>query len=67
MNAIIASTPERFHTADYGAYRWDPLMVEKPGTWILISTSCSFDHFRGVQRPHVSCVVDDFGDLVRVQ
>lgn len=67
MNVIQTMTPEAFYTAEYGAYRWDKHMVEKPGTWILISRACWFDHFRGFQRPHVTCVVDDFGDLVRVQ
>lgn len=66
MNSIKTMTPEAFYTAEYSAFRWDQRMVERVGTWILISKSCFFDHFRGMQRAHVTCVVDDFGDLVRV-
>lgn len=55
-----------FWKAGYGAYRWDKTLYSRPGTWFLVSLNYEFDYLRGVKSLHVTCVVDDFGNLVKV-
>jgi hypothetical protein len=69
MKAIQTQSEGAFWTASYGAFRWheSTSMHDKPGTWILISAGLEFDRFRDLKgKFHVTCVVDDFGNLVRV-
>lgn len=57
-----------FWTDAYGAYRWDSILAQKTGLWELISLNVDFDYMRGIDpgKVHTSCVVDDFGNLVKV-
>lgn len=69
MKAIRTQSYVAFWTDSYGAFRWNkcPSMHDKPGTWMLVSMGLEFDRFRDLKGEfHVTCVVDDFGDLVRV-
>lgn len=68
MNAIETQGPVAFWTAAYGAHRWDKYLFGRHGTWLLVSKSTEFDFMRGMRYDavHITCVVDDFGDLVRV-
>lgn len=71
MNAIESQAPGAFWTKYYGAHRWSDSFAcfMRPGTWYLISLTTAWDHFRGVpvDRVMATCVVDDFGNLVRVE
>ena len=58
---------DSFFTDAYGAFRWDRNIGSRIGTWFLVSFSLEFDRMRGlISEPHITCVVDDFGNLVKV-
>jgi hypothetical protein len=67
MNQITTIAPSAFWAQSYGAFRWDEWLGSKTKQWALISMNLEFDQMRNVQRSHVDCVVNDFGDLVVVQ
>ena len=54
-----------YFTPFYGVMRHTALMC-KPGFWSVISMCPQLAWMQGVQNAHMTCVVDDFGDLVRV-
>ena len=68
MNAVITQGPAMFWTEGYGAFRWDAILTTRPGTWYLVTLNLAFDQLRGVHNDdrNITCVVDDFGNLVRV-
>ena len=60
-----------FWTDLYGVHRWDPSLVTRPGTYGLIFNAVVLQLARmSVDKncwvTHPTCVVDDFGSLVRV-
>ena len=68
MNAITHQTVSGFYTRAYGAFRWDTHLTGGQGNWFLVTMNYEFDKMRGVD-PYgtsISCVVDDFGNLVKV-
>ena len=67
QNQIILQDAASFYTKTYGAYRWHALLQAEKKQWHLISQVMEFDRMRGVQTPHIECVVDDFGNLVGVK
>jgi len=64
----VDSYGDAFFTDTYGAFRWDRNLCSRPGTWYLVSLNNDFDRMRGVGfcDVNITCVVDDFGNLVRV-
>lgn len=50
---------------DYGFYRWWPYREGLHGAYYLVVTNVELYRLQGNTRPHVICVVDDFGNLVR--
>jgi hypothetical protein len=64
----IQSYGDSFFTPFYGAFRWHSHLCYRPGTWALIGFNLEFDRMRGIENDsiHITCVVDDFGNLVRV-
>ena len=67
MNAITQQTDSGFFTRAYGAFRWDT-HLRSAGKWFLVTMNYEFDKLRGlgVGDTNVACVVDDFGNLVKV-
>lgn len=63
---IVCENDCAFWTDSYGAFRWDTHLQGRPGTWYLVSTCPDFDYMRGLVSAHITCVVDDFGNLVKV-
>ena len=62
---------EGYWTPAYGVYRWSDLMVTRPGTYAVIAHSMALALARmgcedSYAFSHPTCVVDDFGDLVKV-
>ena len=68
MKLTFSSSGEVMWTPWYGVYRWDRHMVSRPGTYAVIVTNGELSTMQDVQpgRRHPTCVVDDFGSLVRV-
>lgn len=67
MSAITEKGSSSFWTDGYGAFRWDDTLLSRPGTWFLVTKNLAFDFMRvGPYDVNITCVVDDFGDLVRV-
>lgn len=69
MNITYQSSGASYWTPFYGVHRWDRLLSDKPGTYALVLMPEVLQLFRmaanGEVR-HPTCVVDDFGTLVRV-
>jgi hypothetical protein len=60
---------DAFWTDDYGVYRWCKDFVTRPGTYRVVGLLRVSDLMRmcardGIEWP--TCVVDDFGSLVKV-
>ena len=66
MNAITHQTVSGFYTRAYGAFRWDTHLKGGNGNWFLVTMNYEFDKLRGVGDTNIACVVDDFGNLVKV-
>ena len=66
----ILLVDDGYHTNAYSIYRWNSLMVDRPGTYRVIGSWPSMEFARMAvsdgQYEHPTCVVDDFGSLVRV-
>lgn len=66
----ILLTDDGYHNAAYSVYRWNGLMVDRPGTYRVIGSWASMEFARMVvgagNYEHPTCVVDDFGSLVAV-
>jgi hypothetical protein len=56
-----------YWTSAYGVWRHDGVMC-KPGRYAVVCSrvTLALARMQGVEKPHVACVVDDFGDLVAV-
>lgn len=55
-----------------GIYRWYASFLNRPGTYRVVALSPAYEYmkFTGATKhvePHPTCVVDDFGNLVRIQ
>ena len=68
MNAITQQTDSGFFTRAYGAFRWDTHLKASADKWYLVTMNYEFDKLRGlgVGDTNIACVVDDFGNLVKV-
>ncbi len=64
--SIVTDDPACFWTGTYGAFRWSEHLQAANGQWLLVTLNLAFDRMRGVSAPNIECVVDDFGDLVRI-
>lgn len=64
----IQSYGDSFFTPFYGAFRWHEQLCGRVGMWALVGFNLEFDQMRGIKPDsvHIECVVDDFGNLVRV-
>lgn len=60
---------ECFWTKHYGVHRWEPLLADRPGLYRVVHTiNIEAGEFFGMfSVPHPYAVMDDFGNLVRVQ
>jgi hypothetical protein len=67
MNKYFYSS-DSFYTDSYGAHRWEPALITRPGTWRVVTMNLEFDRMRGIDNDviNMTCVVDDFGSLVKV-
>jgi hypothetical protein len=65
----IRSYGDSFYTPSYSAFRWGQWLPIRVGTWMLVCMNLEFDQMRGMKLDdvHITCVVDDFGNLVRVK
>ena len=65
----VTSYGDSFFTDFYGAFRWDFRVPGASKNWYLVGLNTEFDRMRGIQNSdiHITCVVDDFGNLVRVE
>lgn len=52
----------------YGVHRWDQHLNTRPGTYSIVAKNVDLAHMQGAPNGsvHMTCVVDDFGTLVRV-
>ena len=66
----ILLADDGYHTDAYSVYRWNDLMVDRRGTYRVIGGWASMEFARMAcgsdNYEHPTCVVDDFGSLVRV-
>lgn len=66
MKLLFSNSGDVFWTPFYGVYRWDRLMVTRPGTYAVITHNTELRHMQEPRCAHPTCVVDDFGNLVKV-
>jgi len=57
-----------FWTPSYSVHRWHNLLNEKPGTYRIVSENTALARMQGADYGdmHPTCVVDDYGQLVKV-
>lgn len=68
MTAIQFMTDEAIYLRGASVFRWANLL-HRDGMYGVICTNIELAHMQGVEPGcvHLDCVVDDFGNLVRVQ
>ena len=66
MKLLFDDSGEAFWTPCYGVYRWDKHMVTRPGTYAVVTHNSELRQMQEPRNAHPTCVVDDFGNLVRV-
>lgn len=68
---ISAQTDTTYWNDICGVFRWDPVLCTRPGTYRVVALAHTFDLIVMGQKEiagwdHPTCVVDDFGTLVKV-
>ena len=50
-------------------WRWNESLVSERGTWAVLATNLDLARMQNVTpgNAHITCIVDDFGNLVRKQ
>lgn len=71
MKMLYEDNGDGFYAGDTCAiYRWYPALVLRAGTYRVIALNAAFDLMKfyngGHSEEHPTCVVDDFGSLVKV-
>jgi hypothetical protein len=67
MKLLFDDTGDAFWTQWYGIWRWDKRMVTRPGTYAVITHNAELRAMQEARCAHPTCVVDDFGNLVKVE
>jgi len=64
---MIEAYPGAMYRHDYGIHRWwdGPVWQSLHGAYFLVVRNIELFILQGNINPHVICIVDDFGDLVR--
>lgn len=62
------ATPSTMYCQGYGIHRWwpfEPYGYDLHGAYFLVCDNIELYQLQNNLKPHVACIVDDFGNLVR--